>query len=326
VADLTPRATGQNSKFEAKLLKKYPPIFTPTRYEMHPCIVQDKDGNILLWYLPGAITMRRAVSFFFHILAVGFRGLPMAQSQTWEDLKILERSLRIKACKSWRVSPTYFRAKSGWLKPGSISMAPAWFQQAHEVTHPIYCQSKMSNSFVQESNHMEVSAELMKSHTLNWVETQMRASALIGGILSIVHPDLYSIGIACLKEMEASESISKGDRLPEVLRIWSSPFTAITTISNRDTPYHRDNGSAHPWFDILMALGTYQNGRIEFPGLGMRFKYDPGTAVALAGRVLQHGAICPGDRACIAYHMKENVVEELGIAKVSWANKQGYSS
>lgn len=205
-------------------------------------------------------------------------------------------------------------------------MAPAWFQQAHEVTHLTYCRSKRLNYFAQESNNMEVSAELMKSHTLDWVETQMRASALIGGILSIVHPELYSIGIASLKAIEASDSISKGDRLPEVLPIWGSPFTAITTISNRDTPYHRDNGSAHPWFDILMALGSYQNGRIEFPGLGMRFKYDPGTAVALTGRVLQHGAICSGDRACIAYHMKENVVEALGIEKVSWVQSSVYSS
>jgi len=69
MADLTPRATGRNSKFEAKLLKKYPPIFAPTIYEMRPCSVQDEEGNILLWYLPGAITTRRAVSrypyFFF---------------------------------------------------------------------------------------------------------------------------------------------------------------------------------------------------------------------------------------------------------------------
>ena len=165
----------------------------------------------------------------------------------------------------------------------------------------------------------------MKSHTLDWVEKQMRVSALIGGILSIVHPELYSVGITCLQAMEASDSIAKRDRLPEVLRIWSSPFTAITTISNRDTPYHRDTRSAHPWFDILMALGTYRNGRIECPGLGMRFKYDPGTVVALAGRILQHGASCPGDRACIAYHMRENVFEELGIAKVPWVNKQAYS-
>ena len=155
---------------------------------------------------------------------------------------------------------------------------------------------------------------------------QMRASALVGGILSIVHPELYSAGIKNLRTLNDDPgSIHKGESLAAVLKTWSSPFTAITTISNRDTPYHRDNGSAHSWFDILVALGEYENGRIEFPGLGMRLKYDPGTVVAFMGRVLRHGANCPGDRACIVYHMKLNVVEELGVTLPSWVNDSIFS-
>jgi hypothetical protein len=144
--------------------------------------------------------------------------------------------------------------------------------------------------------------------------------------MSIVHPELYAVGIKCLKAInEGGHSIYKGEVLAAVLKLWSSPFTAMTVISNRDTPYHRDNGSAHEWLDIMVALGEYENGRIEFPGLGMRFKYDPGTVVAFTGRVLRHGANCPGDRACIVHHMKERVVEELGITKPSWANQSLYS-
>jgi len=166
----------------------------------------------------------------------------------------------------------------------------------------------------------------MKENTTAWLKKQVRGSASIGGILSIVHPELFTAGVNSLKMMnETSDLICKGHRLAAVLRIWSSPFTAITTISNRDTPFHRDNSASHPWFDILLALGVYENGRIEFPGLGMRFKYDPGTVVAFTGRVLQHGASCPGDRACIAYHMKDNVIDKLGIKKPSWANRSIYS-
>ena len=168
--------------------------------------------------------------------------------------------------------------------------------------------------------------EVTKKHTAAWLNTQIRASALIGGIMSIVHPELYAVGIKCLKAInEGRHSIYKGKALAVVLKLWSSPFTAMTVISNRDTPYHRDNGSAHEWLDIMVALGEYENGQIEFPGLGMRFKYDPGTVVAFTGRVLRHGANCPGDRACIVHHMKERVVEELGITKPSWANQSLYS-
>jgi len=172
-----------------------------------------------------------------------------------------------------------------------------------------------------------VSTEVIKEHTAVWLDKQMQASALLGGILSIAHPDLYCVGIECLRALNANPySIHKGEALGTVLRIWSSPFTAITTISNRDTPYHRDNGSAHQWLDILVAVREYENGRIEFPGLGMRLKYDPGTVVAFTGRVLRHGANCPGDRACIVYHMKESVVERLGIRKPSWVNEALYST
>jgi hypothetical protein len=131
---------------------------------------------------------------------------------------------------------------------------------------------------------------------LVWLEKQSQTSAIIGGILSIVHPELYAVGIASLKLINDNANlVTKGDRRATVLQGWSSPFTAITTISNRDTPYHWDNGSAHLWFDILLALRAYKHGRIEFPGLGLRCKYDLGAMVALAGWVLRHGATCPGD-------------------------------
>ena len=57
----------------------------------------------------------------------------------------------------------------------------------------------------------------------------------------------------------------------------------------------------------------------------MRLKYDLGTVVAFMGWVLQHGMNCLGNQACIIYHMKESVVERLGIKKPSWVNKVLYS-
>ena len=151
---------------------------------------------------------------------------------------------------------------------------------------------------MQKSNKLEVSAEVCKANTAAWLEMQMRASALVGGILSVTHPELYVAGIESLKVLNDDPSlVHKGEALAAVLKVWSSSFTAVTTISNRDMPYHRDNGSAHPWFDILVGLGEYQNRRIEFPGLGMRLKYDPGTVLAFSGRVLQHGANCPTEHA-----------------------------
>jgi len=136
VDDLTKRATGQNLPVEAKLLKKYPPIFSPTTYHLAPSTVQDEDGNLMLWYIPGALTTQRAVSSvsLFFCRAPGVDRGVINKTQMWQDLFMLQRSIRINSgCTGWRASQTFFRAEGGWLKPGSVSMAPAWFQQAHEV-------------------------------------------------------------------------------------------------------------------------------------------------------------------------------------------------
>jgi len=134
VEDLTEQATGWNEKVEAKLRKKYLPIFSSNTYHMKPCTVQDEVGNLMLWYIPGALTATRTVSnlfSWFPFWADSHRG---QQMQIWNDMKILQKSLHMKNnCNNWRVGPTHFRVEEGWLKPGSASMSPAWFQQAHEV-------------------------------------------------------------------------------------------------------------------------------------------------------------------------------------------------
>ena len=99
---------------------------------MKPCTVKDEVGNLMLWYIPGCFTVPRSVS----CLLVPPRSTVTAvkQHQMWKNLKTLQRSLLIKKnVNSWRVAPTHFRVEEGWLKPGSVSMSPAWFQQAHEV-------------------------------------------------------------------------------------------------------------------------------------------------------------------------------------------------
>jgi len=72
VADLAKCATGKNLRVEAEILKKYPPISSPTTYHLSPSTVQDDDGNLMLWYIPGALTIQRAVSspFFFRVPGV----------------------------------------------------------------------------------------------------------------------------------------------------------------------------------------------------------------------------------------------------------------
>ena len=68
---------GQNEHVECKLLEKYPPIFSPATYQKKPLTVQDNNGNLMLWYIPGSLTIERVVSFFplvFFVLPRCYRG------------------------------------------------------------------------------------------------------------------------------------------------------------------------------------------------------------------------------------------------------------
>jgi hypothetical protein len=173
---------------------------------------------------------------------------------------------------------------------------------------------------------MEVSADVSKPYTLSWLSKMLRGSAIIGAILSIIHPELYSAGIETMKMLAASpENVHKGEQLGQVLQVWSAPFNVISTINNRETPLHRDNGSGHAWFDMLIPLGHYKNGRLDLPGLGLTLRYDPRTIVAFTGRLLRHGASCPGDRACMAYYMRHQVVKQVTGLNPDWMDMALYA-
>lgn len=168
---------------------------------------------------------------------------------------------------------------------------------------------------------MEVSAALRTDRGLRWLQEIKESSALIGAVLAIIHPALYEAGIQALRTIAANpEIVEKGGKLPDVLAAWSSPFSGLSVINNRQTPVHRDNGGPYYSMDLLATLGPYVGGTMELPGLGCRVKYDSGTLVALCGRVLPHGATAQGQRACFAYYMRESVMRTLLNKEPTWVS------
>lgn len=140
------------------------------------------------------------------------------------------------------------------------------------------------------------------------------STTILAGVLSIIQPDLYDVGMAGLARLWAEPAfVPTPDVLREVLTLWSVPFNGVAVISNRSTPLHRDCNSWKEWMDLLVALGMYNQGILMVPGLGMEFLYNPGTVVGILGRVLQHGAECDGERACLAFYMRDKVHERLGL-------------
>lgn len=146
------------------------------------------------------------------------------------------------------------------------------------------------------------------------------SSALVGAAMSVIHPELFDMGVEAIRRLNATGVVQKADTLPNILQHWSAPFSGLSLMNNRMTPAHRDNGGGYHWMDLLITVGRYRRGLLELPGLGIRVLYNAGTAVAVSGRVVRHAASAEGERLCIAYYMRENVVNKLGLGDPNWAH------
>jgi hypothetical protein len=171
-----------------------------------------------------------------------------------------------------------------------------------------------------------VSADLLKDNCISeWLEKSGLPFALIGGILSIIQPELFEAGQNALRKLGSAPTYCNNpERLLQVLSIWYSPFSALAVISNRATPLHLDTGGRAEWLDLVVALGTYDHGRFALPAFGYTFKYNPGTMIAMSGKIFRHGATCTGDRACIAFYMRNNVLDRLGLPTGTWHQRADY--
>lgn len=111
------KQSGQNAKVEAKLLKKFPPLFRPNKGLLEdPALITDKHGVGMLWYLPGLLSQTR-------------------HDQLWSAVPVLMPQLKIVKAGNWRVGPHFFKpSQECTKKPGSVSLSPAWFHQGYGVS------------------------------------------------------------------------------------------------------------------------------------------------------------------------------------------------
>lgn len=114
---LSKRQSGRNVKAEAELMKKFPPPFSHGHLLEYPALITDRHGIAMVWYLPGLLTSAR-------------------HNTLWATIPTLEPHLIIKSkSKNWRVGPEFFKPPGLCkLKPGSVSLSPAWFHQGYTVS------------------------------------------------------------------------------------------------------------------------------------------------------------------------------------------------
>lgn len=172
---------------------------------------------------------------------------------------------------------------------------------------------------------LEISASLkMRPQNVGprkWVPAMRDTFHLANAIIGVIHPELFEMG------MESLAKIKRLEHLQDISMSWESIFTGIQIISNRETPVHRDSFSAAEWYDLLFTMGPYTNGCLSLPGVGAKFSYNSGTMFALGGHLLQHSVgKVEGERACIAFYMRENVHSRLETSPATWMTCTHYNT
>ncbi|KAJ3542488.1 hypothetical protein NMY22_g3493 [Coprinellus aureogranulatus] len=270
--------------------------------EDRPKVHLDMEGRIVGWYLPSLFSSQISVSTVFSAF---FRGWDTDQAQE----HVLASTARLGAypetvlgikrdTKNWRYDPkTYTPTSECGVPPGHVAFSPCWYELGHDHTN-----SQPAPS---------VSLRNPAGGGIGFLKDEIFLNALLGALLAIVHPDLYEMQVRVLERLNNGRlrtKVKHGDTMHAALEHWSSPFTGLAVISNRETPFHRDTRGGKLLYDLVATFGAYRGGRFEVPLFGNRYLYNPGTAFILPGYLLEHGASkVTGDRVCIANFFKPNV-------------------
>src|SRR5713226_9735142 len=75
----------------------------------------------------------------------------------------------------------------------------------------------------------------LKKHSENkgghcWLREIEESLAFLSAVLHVIHPELYASGQAAMEALRAQ------DKFHEVMEMWSSVFSGVQAISNRECP------------------------------------------------------------------------------------------
>jgi hypothetical protein len=179
----------------------------------------------------------------------------------------------------------------------------------------------LAHSVSQTSEYdLRPSANFEKAGVDDWLEISRPTMKVVNDIFDLVHPALYESG------KKALDRLGDDDLTKEASEKWESVFTGISVISNRRTKPHTDHFGSHCWFDLIISLGSCLNAWLEFPELGLRLRYRPGTVIAFTGNLLTHTVNDwgEGDCLCYAFFMRSEVLKKFKLEDVGWMTIDEY--
>lgn len=143
--------------------------------------------------------------------------------------------------------------------------------------------------------------------------------AIMSGILRIIHPEQYQMG------KSIQQSLLGRNCCASTILNWPSVQTALSIITNRETPFHRDTKSRMQWYDMLTSIGPYSKAPLYLSPIGLRVDNRPGTICAFSGVALRHGVRrCDLPRISFAWYLRDNVREGEQVQPAHWMTQKVY--
>jgi hypothetical protein len=139
-------------------------------------------------------------------------------------------------------------------------------------------------------------------------------AAIMSAVLSVVQPDLYKLN------RESLLRLSRREGLQELIAPWAFAFNAVSVISNRSSPAHRDRKSgSKEYSDVLVSLGGDTGTVLELYSLGIRCWYPPGSMAIFSRNSILHGVSeSVEERICIAGYTRPPVHRSVGLGATDW--------
>jgi hypothetical protein len=170
------------------------------------------------------------------------------------------------------------------------------------------------------------STMLCEESALPWLKRMQPSNVLVNAILALTHRPLFLSGHKAISNLKQPEDLGIEIKTHEHIDSWNSAFTGISVIANRVTPRHCDDRGSFPWYDVLFSVGAHRGAFLGLDDIGAALSYDPGTAVALCGKVLSH--LLPnwldGERICITYFMRNMVHDHLKVYHAEYSTQAQY--
>ena len=135
-------------------------------------------------------------------------------------------------------------------------------------------------------------------------------------LLAAIHPELYAARWWVMQTLREDDEVLD---LHEVLEHWHSIFMAITLITNRESPLHRDPKTNISWYDLTLTIGKYDEVILELSTFGVRLLYNSGSICFISRKLIHHSiSSTNGRRICYVYYMRESMHKFYSLSLARW--------